>query len=170
MFVKVFKSIKSYIDDLIDFSSVRLFKYTILKSFGYTFKIIQDDLTFRVLHKKYAFITSDDTIFIDTQFNKLNEHIKDFILYHEIGHKICGHISKNVLINIKRDIVSLFSVSKEELEADAFAASIVGYDNAIDALSYLKNQYNGIAKIQLNRRCLILKRDTERTSITSKER
>ena len=71
----------------------------------------------------------------------LDSPIRDFVLAHELGHIKLGHLDKGVgeslmVHNLKRAFGNK-AVLRREYEADAYAASIVGKDNAIAALQYM---------------------------------
>lgn len=74
-------------------------------------------------------------IVVDSNFLKLEQNIQDFFIYHEIGHIKYGH--NNISINeAKRIIIKrcLGFLPKMEVQADCYAASVVGKSTAKLAL------------------------------------
>lgn len=61
-------------------------------------------------------------IMVDDEFNIAPKGVREFIIWHEIGH-IDHHHTEYLL--------------EDELDADRFAAKKVGNDNAIEALKYM---------------------------------
>ena len=77
-------------------------------------------------------------IFVDESFLSLDKDVQLAILAHEDGHIKLGHLENVGALNAyKRAIESLKGAQKIELEADAYAATVVGVDSMIKALEAL---------------------------------
>lgn len=83
----------------------------------------------------------NENIYVDDEFFKLPEKVQIFIYEHERGHIESGHLKaanaesmQERMKNFKKGIVSQI-----ELEADAYAASVIGKDHAVAALFYLES-------------------------------
>ena len=75
-------------------------------------------------------------IAIDNLFSLLNKNTQEFLLCHELGHYKRGHLE-----GVFGTIVDI----NNEYEADEYAAELIGYQEAIDAL---KDFYSKIVSIQ----------------------
>ena len=75
-------------------------------------------------------------IVIDNLFSLLNKNTQEFLLCHELGHYRRGHLE-----GVFGTIVDI----NNEFEADEYAAGLIGYQEAIDAL---KEFYSKILSIQ----------------------
>lgn len=77
----------------------------------------------------------------------INDDLAPFIIYHEVGHIELGHsnITKAQARTymMKRAITQLWKVDQRELDADKFAASKIGKENAIKALELLREMRKG---------------------------
>lgn len=81
-----------------------------------------------------------NVIVVDDLFYKLTKEAQDFIIYHEIGHIVYDHKNpcKSAFeYNTKRAFTKQFA--KMEIEADNYAASIVGYTAGYNTLSQMLN-------------------------------
>lgn len=72
----------------------------------------------------------------DSNFERLDNKVQSFLLNHEIGHIKYGHLTNLSQKDSRRLIVKrlLGFLPKMEVEADCYAASIVGIENAKYAL------------------------------------
>ena len=123
-----------------------------------------------LLHRRNILIsavvntTSGPIILIDRFYNDLSDIGKKFALYHEIGHVKLGHLNnlseeesdKNLKARIKGDGTQL----KIEFDADAYAASCIGIENAISALREFKH-VNPLSAREVNKRIKQLKEGTK---------
>lgn len=69
-------------------------------------------------------------VLVDDLFYKMSKETQDFIVQHELGH--FTHHQNQLLYGYERN-------DKMEQEADEYAAQIVGYDTAIEALEEIKD-------------------------------
>lgn len=89
--------------------------------------------------KYYIFVTQK-------QFAKIQKRVKTdlFLLYHEVGHIYYDHLKDvrdvEVVKRERREKIKQGTVSENELEADAFAADMIGVDIAIKALEKLSTE------------------------------
>ena len=81
-----------------------------------------------------------DAIYVNSDFMKLPENTRNFILYHELGHiyhghnKVCYNINRR--LHLKRKWYSrLGLVVKEEIQADLYAVKRLGKEKALDAIT-----------------------------------
>ncbi len=77
--------------------------------------------------------------------------VKSFVFYHEIGHIKNGHLdtmvtngitTRNGFLN-RSKLLYQGKVDKDEIEADAYAASVIGNKASIEALQWVKTQLIG---------------------------
>lgn len=83
-----------------------------------------------------------DCIFVDDRYDILPDYVKDFFIYHEIGHIKNQHFKYNDVINkgaSKYAFSRIFKLRQEEVEADEYSMNIIGEENAIKALDFLIN-------------------------------
>lgn len=85
-------------------------------------------------------------IFVDNLFKSLSINSQRAIIAHEIGHTMSNHSGTHNLRTLKK-----------EGEADAYAASIVGINNIVAALSKIGCSLNFISRIELKLRIHMLK-------------
>ena len=80
-----------------------------------------------------------NTIIGDSNFEKLDNQIQCFFLYHEIGHIKHGDIDNLTESKSKRLVLErhLGILPKMEVKADCYAASVVGVENAKYSLKWL---------------------------------
>lgn len=78
-------------------------------------------------------------IFLDNSLkSKLSEQEVKAVLYHEVGHIVCGHLTTT-----GRDI-------KEELEADAYAAKILGDKKVVaNALRKIAGRFDAECNVRI---------------------
>ena len=103
------------------------------------------------------------TIYVDKKFEKLSKSQKQFVINHELGHINCGHLDQIAEENKNKNIMHAF-INKDrlagkeiavvrEMEADEYAASIVGYDVAIETLKIMdRNIHNRVSRKEMARR------------------
>lgn len=97
-------------------------------------------------------------IAIGSAFSTLSESTQAAIIQHEVGHHVLGHLDNMVALTSYNGVRNIYpltgNVISIELEADAYAASIVGNSSMVDALKELRelNQLPSIAKKELNLR------------------
>jgi uncharacterized protein YunC (DUF1805 family) len=84
-----------------------------------------------------------DLIIVDDRFLLLSNESQRAVIHHERGHIVCGHLDMPAKelnrSHRKRMWKTLFTgkVCSNELEADAYAASVVGIDSMVEALREL---------------------------------
>lgn len=88
-------------------------------------------------------------IYVDNSFRKLDPEVQKAVIAHEVGHTMSGHTAEH---NARR-------LNKEN-QADSYAASIIGVDNMIAALSKLHG-CDFIARLELKRRIKMLKKQAQ---------
>ena len=89
-------------------------------------------------------------IFVDNLFESLNEKSQRAIIAHEIGHTMSNHSAAHNLRTLKK-----------EGQADSYAASIVGINNMVVALSKMGASLNFISRIELKIRIHMLKKQAQ---------
>ena len=79
-----------------------------------------------------------NVITCDSNFLELDENTRNFLIYHEVGHVIHNHTNMNTK-QAKYNIIkrSLGILPKMEIQADCYAASVIGKDAAKLALRSL---------------------------------
>lgn len=100
-------------------------------------------------------------IMYDDAFLQFPQYVRDCFFYHEIGHFVHKHTQdlnpKDAkIIMLKRTLGILPAM---ELEADAYAASVVGVDTLMSAFSFFIRNTDAplMGKIEMFRRMFILK-------------
>ncbi|MCX7610424.1 MAG: hypothetical protein N2043_02400 [Ignavibacterium sp.] len=90
-------------------------------------------------------------IVIDDSFNLVNERAKRFIIQHEIGHVVSEHFERIGEHATARDValqriekLELGGICEMELEADAYAASVLGKEFVFGALTDLEVVVRGL--------------------------
>jgi Zn-dependent protease with chaperone function len=73
-------------------------------------------------------------IVVDDEFLKLSEKTQLALIYHELGHFEYNHRESSFVRSVK---MCLGFVSQNEIDADAYAAEIIGNVEMIDALTEL---------------------------------
>lgn len=74
-------------------------------------------------------------VFIDEEFSNLySENFLRFVIFHELAHITLGHVDDSYIRDEREKARIEGRVSRDELEADAVAAKIIGFENAILAL------------------------------------
>ena len=79
----------------------------------------------------------DGSIFITDDFLKLSDNAQYFVLLHELGHYVNGHLNKFSFtsIGIVYTLINYFGfVPKQEAEADDFAYNFLGHEKSIEAM------------------------------------
>lgn len=101
--------------------------------------IVQDD-AFKAYNAQYAMTGKnrfgDPIIIVESNINELEDNMIDFLLAHEEGH-IALHKKElnNSFSTLARKINTLRGKDTNiELRADEYAADVIGYENAIEAL------------------------------------
>lgn len=102
------------------------------------------------------------TILHDSGFNLLPDNVKNFLVHHEIG-----HIKNSDLNNINQKQYASIMLKRSlgftntiEIKADAYAASVIGKANALNALAFLIRETNLplFLKIEVRKRYNALKK------------
>lgn len=97
-------------------------------------------------------INGTTEIYTDAHFRKMSKDTQYAILCHEMGHFRNKHTpSKSYAINRIKAVMK-GGVLKMELEADAYACSIVGVHTMVSALKELKHYTSGIARKEIDLR------------------
>ncbi|MDD3121903.1 MAG: hypothetical protein PHC62_00140 [Candidatus Izemoplasmatales bacterium] len=73
-------------------------------------------------------------IVIDEYFKRLPKYVQQFFMYHEIAHIIYGDLEDKKTAIKERRKRTLTGKSNNELRADEYAASMIGFDKAIKSL------------------------------------
>lgn len=115
---------------------------------------------YEVMIMKYSDILCSvndiETIRVNQQFMNLDHNTQKFILYHELGHIHYGHNKQSYELNMKnkrkrRLYNKIGIVPKEEIQADLYAAKMLGKENALkalqDSLNILKGKEFRIRKL-----------------------
>lgn len=81
-------------------------------------------------------------IIFNSEFRTLSKATQKAVMNHEVGHHVLGHLDNEMALAAYNGVRGLYpllgQVISIELEADAYAASVVGNDNMIAALQELK--------------------------------
>ena len=97
----------------------------------------------------------------DSGFKKLPENVQNFLMLHEVGHALKGHIDDMDAQEAKKIMIkrAFGMIQQMEVEADAYAALVIGVDEAKEAIRFLIKNTNlpFNSKIELKRRYKRLK-------------
>lgn len=102
----------------------------------------------KLLFCAVATVNVNDNIFSviigDSNFERLDNRVQSFLFNHEIGHIKLNHLNNLVEQDSKRLAIirSLGILPKMELEADCYAASVVGISDAKYSLLWLVKNKN----------------------------
>lgn len=89
-------------------------------------------------------------VLIDDTFDELPENTREFVLLHEVCHLLNGH-DEDLIERIK--CIRKGEVYPNEIEADKYAADILGTDIAIESLKNIR----AICVVKLGRKSLVTK-------------
>lgn len=104
-------------------------------------------------------INGTNEVYVDNRYRNMSASTQYAILCHEMGHRYNNHVAKKgYAINRIKHIMH-GQVLNMELEADAYAASIVGTDAMITALQELATYLHGISKKEINLRINHLRKE-----------
>lgn len=104
-------------------------------------------------------INGTNEVYVDNRYRNMSASTQYAILCHEMGHRHNNHVAnKDYAINRIKHIMH-GQVLNMELEADAYAASIVGTDAMITALQELATYLHGISKKEINLRINHLRKE-----------
>ena len=83
-----------------------------------------------------------------TKYIGNNESVKDFVIIHEIGHIMNGHLDNENPKNIIRFLDQFFQTflgigkyARKEFEADEYVAEKLGYKKCIESLEYINKTF-----------------------------
>ena len=110
--------------------------------------------------KVYYCGTTSNLIMYDTSFEKLPLGVQEFLMYHEIGHIVNKNLDTLTESEAKNLIIkrALFILPKMEVEADKYAASILGTDKVKQIMLFMIKNTNlpFTSKLELLKRYLKL--------------
>lgn len=97
-------------------------------------------------------------VYTDVHFRNMSKSTQRAILAHEMGHYKCNHTPIPIIYTHDRLIHILKGkVLPMELEADTYAANVVGKENMIKALLELKQYLKGISAKEIDLRIKAIK-------------
>lgn len=97
-------------------------------------------------------------VYTDVHFCNMSKPTQKAILAHEMGHCKCNHTPIPIIYTYDRLIHILKGkVLSMELEADAYAANVVGKENMIKALLELKQYLKGVSAKEIDLRIKAIK-------------
>ena len=97
-------------------------------------------------------------VYTDVHFRNMSKPTQKAILAHEMGHCKCNHTPIPIIYTYDRLIHILKGkVLSMELEADAYAANVVGKENMIKALLELKQYLKGVSAKDIDLRIKAIK-------------
>lgn len=97
-------------------------------------------------------INGTTEVYTDIRFRNMNKPTQYAILCHEMGHKKCNHVAGLTYQFDRIKAIKQGKVLPMELEADAYAVSIVGAYSMIVSLKELKTYLKGIAAKEIDLR------------------
>lgn len=104
-------------------------------------------------------INGTNEVYVDNRYRSMSTSTQYAILCHEMGHRYYNHVAKKGYAIERIKHVMHGQVLNMELEADAYAASIVGKDAMITALKELGTYLHGIPKKEINLRINHLRKE-----------
>ena len=106
----------------------------------------------------YIAVVIGTNVYTDVHFRNMSKSTQKAILAHEIGHCKCNHTAIPIIYIYNRLIHILKGkVLSIELEADAYAANVVGKENMIKALLELKQYLKGVSAKEIDLRIKAIK-------------
>ena len=85
--------------------------------------------------------SSNYIIAVDNEFLTLSKRTQEYILQHEIGHIINGHLNlTEISYDARMNDLLNNKVLNIELEADMYACKVIGLDNFIGSINELINR------------------------------
>lgn len=103
-------------------------------------------------------IVMGTNVYTDVHFRNMSKSTQRAILAHEMGHYKCNHTPIPIIYTYDRLIHILKGkVLSIELEADAYAANVVGKENMIKALLELKQYLKGVSAKEIDLRIKAIK-------------
>lgn len=106
----------------------------------------------------YIAVVVGTDVYTDVHFRNMSKSTQKAILAHEMGHCKCNHTAIPIIYTYDRLIHILKGkVLSIELEADAYAANVVGKENMIKALLELKQYLKGISAKEIDLRIKAIK-------------
>lgn len=103
-------------------------------------------------------IVMGTNVYTDAHFRSMSKSTQKAILAHEMGHYKCNHTPIPIIYTYDRLIHILKGkVLPMELEADTYAANVVGKENMIKALLELKQYFKGISAKEIDLRIKAIK-------------
>lgn len=121
-----------------------------VKNAGYRFSVV-----FKKCDDSGFIIAVDDTFF------RTSKTTQKYLLYHEIGHILNGHLDMKKCYDARVNDVLNNTVSYMELEADMYACNKIGASNfikSIDELIKFSNNYNYTIKEFILRKNKVLEK------------
>lgn len=104
-------------------------------------------------------INGTNEVYVDNRYRNMSTSTQYAILCHEMGHRYHNHTAKKGYAIERFKCVMCGQVLNIELEADAYAASIIGVNAMISALQELGTYLHGIAKKEVNLRINHLRKE-----------
>lgn len=102
-------------------------------------------------------IVMGTNVFTDVHFRNMSKSTQKAILAHEMGHYKCNHTPSITYTYDRLIHILKGKVLSMELEADAYAANVVGKENMIKALLELKQYLKGISAKEIDLRIKAIK-------------
>lgn len=130
--------------------------------------IIIDDTELHVSYNPYIQLFTNSigsiavvmgaNVYTDVHFRNMSKSTQKAILAHEMGHYKCNHTPIPIIYTYDRlTHILKGKVLSMELEADAYAANIIGKENMIKALLELKQYLKGVSAKEINLRIKAIK-------------
>lgn len=78
-------------------------------------------------------------IVTDKEYNQLPNFANEFYFHHEVGHFVCNHLNTMSEDELRLTLHkrALGFLPTMEIEADAYAASVIGHKNCMQSLFYI---------------------------------
>lgn len=97
-------------------------------------------------------INNTNEVYVDNRFRQMSKSTQYGILCHEMGHRHHGHVAEKGYA-IKRLLhIMRGEVLKMELEADNYAASVIGINEMIEALQEMCTYVHGFSRKEVKLR------------------
>ena len=104
-------------------------------------------------------INDTNEVYVDNRYRSMSASTQYAILCHEMGHRYHNHTANKWYAVNRIKYIACGKVLNMELEADEYAASIIGTNAMISALQELGTYLHGIAKKEINLRINHLRKE-----------
>jgi hypothetical protein len=131
--------------------------FGVIETNGLSIPVYLDPLRLKSIGARFAFaakVNDQYVIFTDELYVEAPQEVREFVLNHELGHILNGHVEKyNVWKMLKRVLIGLVTIDKMEIEADHYAIEQMSASRVVSSLTYINNR---LSTSEINRRIALV--------------